>query len=61
MKQLDAVMVCEGVIEADDEDHIIAAWQHIIDNGTAWELQGWFGRQATNLIEGGICTPTPVH
>ena len=33
----------------------IEAWQHLINTGLAWNLQGWFGRQATTLIEAGIC------
>jgi hypothetical protein len=51
-----ATMICEGVIEA-DEDKTNEAWQFLIDSGVAWNLQGWFGRQAKALIESGICTP----
>jgi hypothetical protein len=48
-----AVMIAEGVIEA-DEDKQIEAWQHLVDTGLAWSLQGWFGRTAMDLIEQGI-------
>lgn len=50
-----AILIAEGEVEA-DEDTTIAAWQHLIDTGVCWRLQGWFGRAAMNLIEEGICT-----
>ncbi len=53
-----ATMIAEGVDEA-DEDTQVQAWQHLIDTGTVWQLQGWFGRTATTLIENGVCTPAP--
>jgi len=51
-----AVQICEGV-EPADEETTIEAWQLLIDTGTVWQLQGWFGRQATALIDAGVCTP----
>jgi len=51
-----ATMIAEGVDEA-DEDTQIRAWQKLIDTGVCWQLQGWFGRTAQNLIENGVCTP----
>ena len=53
MNDYDAVMIAEGVIEADN-DRQIEAWQHLVDTGLAWNLQGWFGRTAINLIEQGV-------
>ncbi len=53
MNDYDAVMIAEGVIEADN-DRQIEAWQHLVDTGLAWSLQGWFGRTAMDLIEQGI-------
>jgi len=52
-----AMGLAEGFIECDDADEIIEAWQHLIDTGLAWQLQGWFGRTAAYLIEEGHCTP----
>lgn len=49
-----AVGIAEGFIEADDEQQIIDAWQHLHDTGLAYTLQGWFGRTAQNLIAQGI-------
>ena len=53
MNNYDAVMIAEGVTEV-DEDKQIEAWQHLVDTGLAWSLQGWFGRTAMDLIEKGI-------
>ena len=55
MENFDAVMIAEGVDPANEEEEI-EAWQHLIDSGLAWSLQGWFGRNASSLIEQGICT-----
>ena len=49
-----AVGIAEGFEEADSEDQVIEAWQHLVDTGLAWTLQGSFGRTAQALIEQGI-------
>jgi len=54
MDNYTAVMIAEGVDEASEEEHI-EAWQHLIDTGMCWTLQGFFGRTAADLIEAGIC------
>jgi hypothetical protein len=53
MDNYTAVMIAEGVQEA-DEDQQIEAWQHLVDTGLAWQLQGAFGRQAAAMIEAGV-------
>ena len=53
-----AVGIAEGFIECPSEEKMITAWQHLIDTGLAWRLQGFFGRAASQLIEEGICTPS---
>lgn len=50
-----AVALAEGFEEAQDDDEVISAWQHLINTGLAWRLQGFFGRQAQDLIDNGIC------
>lgn len=52
-----AVGIAEGFIEPESEEQVIAAWQHLVDTGLAWRLQGWFGRTAHALIDQGIINP----
>lgn len=54
MNQFNAVGIAEGFVEASSEEEIIEAWQYLVDTGLAWQLQGWFGRTANELIENGI-------
>lgn len=55
MDNFQAVAIAEGFQEAESEEQVIEAWQHLIDTGMAWSLQGWFGRQAMALIQAGVC------
>jgi len=52
-----ATAVAEGFCEGENatEDEKICAWQWLIDTGRAWELQGFFGRTASDLISAGVC------
>ena len=54
MDNLTAILIIEGQ-EKVSEDEEIAAWQHLIDNRMVWQLQGSYGRFASNLIATGIC------
>ena len=56
MDNYKAVGLAEGFIEADSEEQVLAAWQHLVDTGLAWQLQGWFGRTAQQLIDNGYIT-----
>ena len=58
MSTYDAVMIAEGVYDG-DSDQQREAWQMLVDTGLAWSLQGWFGREATRLIEAGVIEPFP--
>jgi hypothetical protein len=60
MDDYTAVGIAEGFIDADDEQQIIDAWQHLVNTGLAWRLQGWFGRTAAALIERGVIQPQGV-
>lgn len=53
MDTFTAVMIAEGVEEA-DEARQIEAWQHLLDTGVVWQLQGSFGRQARAMIDAGL-------
>lgn len=60
MTIFEATMIAEGCWELagyePDEQTYVEAWQMLIDTGTCWRLQGSFGRQATAMIEAGVCT-----
>ncbi len=53
-KMKDAIGIAEGWIEAESEEQIREAWQYLVDTGTAWKLQGSFGRQAQRLLDAGL-------
>ena len=55
MTPINAVLIAEGEIEA-DQDTQIEAWQYLVDTGLAWSLQGTFGRMAQQLIDQEVIT-----
>ena len=55
MTNYEAIGMAEGFVECPDEETYIAAWQHLINTGLCWQLQGWFGRTATHMIKEGLC------
>ena len=55
MDNYTATGIAEGFIECESEEQYIQAWQTLIDTGLAWQLQGFFGRTAKQLIDQGVC------
>lgn len=57
MTNYEAVSIAEGFCDhTPTEAEQVEAWQHLINTGLAWTLQGWYGRTAMSLIEQGVCT-----
>lgn len=54
---MNAIMIAEGAEEPTEKMGYIDAWQHLVDTGEVWKLQGFFGRTAMRLISDGIVKP----
>ena len=61
MDNYTATMIAEGQCDLAgiDETELtkemyLEAWQHLVDTGLAWQLQGSFGRMAQQLINEGV-------
>ena len=54
LSNLDAILIAEG--GAANSREYIDAFQHLLDSGLVWQLQGWHGREAKSLIEQGHLT-----
>jgi hypothetical protein len=37
-------------------EEVIIGFQHLIDSGIVWQLQGSYGRIAASLLDQGLCT-----
>ena len=53
MSNFDAIGIAEGFLECKSEEEWLEAWQHLVTTGIVWQLQGWFGRCAQQLIDEG--------
>lgn len=59
MTTIDAIDIIDGFVAGSAQD-LIHAYQHLINTGIVWSLQGRYARQAQRLIEVGLCTK-PTH
>jgi hypothetical protein len=50
---LAAIEIIEGINDSSVEEQL-RAWQALVDTGLVWQLQGWYGRTAVQLIEQGL-------
>lgn len=57
MDNYTAVAIAEGFQDAESEEQYLEAWQTLVDSGLVWKLQGFFGRNALNLIANGLISP----
>ena len=53
MNTFDAIMIAEGV-EPATMDEKQAAWQHLIDTGLCWQLQGFLRWNTIGLMSAPI-------
>jgi len=54
MTTFKACSIVEGFADGEySEEEQLAAWQHLVDTGDVWTLQGSYGRNAAALIEAG--------
>jgi hypothetical protein len=49
---------CEG--EGASTKEQLEAWAYLIKTGLCWQLQGWFGRNASALIEADVISKDGV-
>jgi len=51
----DACAIVEGFADFDPtQEDLIQAWAYLIKTGDCWKLQGFYGREATRLIQQGF-------
>ena len=60
LSSYNAVGLAEGFVEGTEEE-VLEAWQYLVNTGLAWQLQGWFGRTASDLIDAGIINQPQLH
>ena len=52
---LDFIMRYEG--GKCSEEEVVEGFQHLLDEGLVWQLQGSYGRTASSLIAAGLIHP----
>lgn len=54
MTDYEATAIAEGFCGYEPtQDQLQEAWQHLVDTGTCWVLQGHVGRTARDLLQAG--------
>jgi len=56
-----ATMIAEGAMAETNDMSYIQAWQHLVDTGVVWKLQGWMGRAAFRMISDGSIEPVSIE
>ncbi len=57
----DACAIIEGFADFDpSQEQELEAWAYLIKTGDCWSLQGFYGREATRLIEQGLISKEGV-
>lgn len=54
MDHIDSIILFEAGELGEEE--VIDLFQHLVDTGLAWTLQGAYGRMAQDLIDQGLVT-----
>jgi len=54
MDTFTATLIAEGEQEPENEKEYLEAWQHLLNTGICWQLQGWFGRTVQTLLDNGL-------
>jgi len=54
---MNAIMIAEGAEEPTEKMGYIDAWQHLLDSGEGWKLQGFFQRTMMRMISDGTIVP----
>ena len=52
-----AICIIEGLdgdVSDESVDQVLEALQYLVDTGIVWQLQGFYGRTAKQLIEDGL-------
>ena len=57
MDNYTALGIAEGFETPESDEQFLEAWQHLVDTGLAWTLEGHIGRTAQALIRNGDITP----
>jgi hypothetical protein len=56
-QELNRALDLVEAVESSSIDDQISAWQELVNTGLVWQLQGWYGRTAEQLIAEGIIQP----